>query len=407
MMDTLVIIDVPYLIRKIKKYGLEFNFLSLKEFLIGRKGKFYSIKAKFLAYAPTSHEIKQLTDSGFQIILETPERLGSTIKYQFDSKFIFNVMQICHRSRLDRVIIVSNDSDYVPLCKELKRHFMLVFVASFSDITWQLLREVIWFEDLNGWVENIKKETPEIPHSLPIPSVTNDNSEMSFANDSDELSGKIQDKSIQNGKKSVSIFLFYKDRNYWIIGEKGNEQRFEHLSGYPMLNMLLRYPYNEISSGQLFNEGKEFVIDEKISAQEKKSIAPLTKYSYQPTYDFKSKSDYSDKIAELEGIKANLDKMTFQDPVERIMMGERIDEEINEIKKALYSAEHSLIKNKSSRTPVFKAIKRALSKIIAELPYLEPYLNRHTIKTGSLCEYRPFMNDPVKWVLDPPDPPTN
>jgi hypothetical protein len=216
-------------------------------------------------------------------------------------------------------------------------------------------------------------------------------------------------------------FSFYKNGEFWSIGEQGKEKHLKDLNGLLMLNMLLRYPHEPISSFTLFHEGKEIesdivvpfykVSDDIKSTSSKEGVDTLAisiKPSHQPKYDEGGKSMLKSSIAELEEELALIDQTSFEDPIKKLEKEDEIKGLIQEYKKEMDSNKYQdwATGEDNARVSVNKNIKRALKKVIADIPYLETYLNRHTIVTGKECTYRPLIENPVEWILDPPESPS-
>jgi len=377
----------------------------------------------FLVYGHSSSEdLDHLMDNGFRLITRHLIPCGSIITDPFETQLIIDALDICNLAKIDVVVLVSGDADYASLCYALRRRGIIVEVASFVKIPGKLRQSASKFIDLNKWIYTFDTQSSEFPktdQSLSVlankpltiihagsiicksPEIDHNktiklNSITNIYDSFSEVSSGIEVIS-NNNKVSIPSFSFYINGEFWSIDEQGKKKHLKDLNGLLMLNMLLRYPHEPISSFTLFHEGKEIesdivvpfykVSDDIKSTSSKEGVDTLAisiKPSHQPKYDEGGKSILKSSIAELEEELALIDQTSFEDPIKKLEKEDEIKGLIQEYKKEMNSNKYQdwATGEDNARVSVNKNIKRALKKVIAELIYLESYLNRHTIVTG-------------------------
>ncbi|MFC1816854.1 hypothetical protein ACFL0M_13195 [Thermodesulfobacteriota bacterium] len=119
----------------------------------------------------------------------------------------------------------------------------------------------------------------------------------------------------------------------------------------------------------------------------------IEKRLYDFSQDKKQRAAMRNMIKELE---IEIDNPSIN-PQEKFEKEDRIEKLKAALKKIPIRNPKS--EKEKMRITVCRSIKLALDKIHKELPILEKYLNRSTIKTGDWCSYSPIPSDPVEWEL--------
>jgi hypothetical protein len=196
-------------------------------------------------------------------------------------------------------------------------------------------------------------------------------------------------------ESSLPVLCFYKKGEHWWIGEKGKQVSFNEVKGLCFIHFLLRYPYKYFQPEFVYNLGAiSDVGDVKIDYDELEAKGAFS----QPKLTGRARSAYKVRIQELQG---RLEAEDYEDPSEAY----EIKEEIKELKNQLIGRkirDHTSEEEKA-RKNVSKRIDLALRKIHELTPSLEQYLNKHTIKKGDSCSYKPLLEDQPAWILHPKD----
>jgi hypothetical protein len=180
-------------------------------------------------------------------------------------------------------------------------------------------------------------------------------------------------------KKSSRVFNFYKNGDYWNIGEKGKTKHLKHLKGYEFIQFLIKNKDRAFTALEVFHLGS---VPEEL--------------------EYLSQIDYQEVIDESTGkeIMQYLNKKlnTESDQNER----DDIREQIVELRKQLKVGNRSFKpKADKCRVNVYNQIKRAIETIHKEVPSLREILrlnNPKTIKTGNhFCYLQAHFNPSIQW----------
>ena len=171
----------------------------------------------------------------------------------------------------------------------------------------------------------------------------------------------IQDKTIN--QNDIPTIAFYKDSDFWKIGEKGKEATLKHLNGFDYIAFLIRHRNESFNPVEVYHLGNV-----------PEDLKYLNRIDYQKIGDT---SDLKNHIKLLE------EKLRVEvDPNERIDITDKI-EKLRKIKnEGLRSFKQ---KSESCRKSVYRSIKTATKKIQKELPSLKKYFicgRYEIIKTG-------------------------
>lgn len=176
---------------------------------------------------------------------------------------------------------------------------------------------------------------------------------------------------------------FFKSGDHWLIGPCGKEKPLAHLDGFKYIHFLIKSGHPEHLALEVYHLG---IIPEG---------AMIAKMSGHRKLDPEALKAAQGAIKRLDDQMSN-----EEDPDERCRLQTEIKKYRDYLKDSKYSFESE---QKSQRTSVQKAIKRALGKVHDELPSMEQYLNGHTIRTGNFCSYN-APSSPIRWVLEDPHP---
>ena len=241
-----------------------------------------------------------------------------------------------------------------------------------------------------------RDEFKDLLHQLELPLP-----EAWFPDDTDEPQKKADLEAVAmvpdavTEESSVPVFCLYKKGEHWWIGEKGKEVSVNEVKGLCFIHFLLSYPYEYFRPEFVYKLGvTSGVGDVKIDYDELEAKGAF----FQPRLTGRARSAYKVKITELQG---RLEANDYEDPSEAY----EINEEIEKLRNELIGRKirNHTSEEEKARKNVSKAIDRALSKIHELVPSIEQYLNKHTIKKGGSCSYKPLLEDQPDWILHPKD----
>jgi hypothetical protein len=196
----------------------------------------------------------------------------------------------------------------------------------------------------------------------------------------------------------VPVFCFYKKGSRWYIGEKDREIPYDDQDGFGFIHSLLLNEYKDISSSDLYNDGKISGDEDPHGETSKRERFDLGLYPEAPIYN-KRLSAEDRRIIESEIV---LRQEAIADGGLPLEEKEKKEEEIDMLRKALNKRSERTPNSPSERVRVrvYKSVKRALNKIATD-ETISTYLNTHTIDTGDTCVYRPLVPDKPRWILFP------
>lgn len=262
-----------------------------------------------------------------------------------------------------------------PFGHQIGNDFLKALIESNTLYVWDLLFRLSDIEDLESEYDELepkqpyqeKDSDPEKPEPIP-----------------------------ESEQESIPIISFYKNGDKWLIGEKGKEKTFNHLAGFEFIRFLIRYEGGTFDPTKVYYCGivPEEEQNELYGRDYQKLTDPKT-----VTLLIERKEDYQDRLKE-----------TF-DMEER----EKIEAEVDKCDTYLKKARQGFkSKMDNYRVNVQKRIKNAIDKInekAKKSPSIRPltkYLCLENpdkrIKTGYFIWYHQDPSDPVKWIIDPPNP---
>ena len=191
---------------------------------------------------------------------------------------------------------------------------------------------------------------------------------------------------------SIPKCFFYQSDDFFWIGKPGKEKRFKKLKNLEVVHFLLLHREKDIPSVEVQALGKTSGIND-VATIDDELVIKGTQHIHLRSLDSKARAAYKARIEELI-IKSNRPDIN---PEERI----EINEEIEELKASLKerTIREANSREKKAQVGAFKNIQRALTKIHKELPDLEIFLNKSTIRTGYSCSYLPIPSNPIEWIL--------
>ncbi len=128
-------------------YVIDYKVL-LNDILVSvDEGRFLTGAVAYVPKDPRSEhsrdrEIEALWNSGFLVHSKVGTIAGNSYKCDFDVEISMDIMKVAHTSKPDIIVIVSGDSDFVPLIKELRQMSIRVEVASFRNNLSRHLQQV-------------------------------------------------------------------------------------------------------------------------------------------------------------------------------------------------------------------------------------------------------------------------
>lgn len=200
----------------------------------------------------------------------------------------------------------------------------------------------------------------------------------------------------------VPVFHFYKEGDFWYIGEEGKKiLPLEHLDGFKHIHFLLLHERKEFLPLVVYHGGKKMVedqgLDRELSVEEREGLGlqdgeAINLYSKRDRR--KSKRVIEREIAQLrEGLDPSLS------PDERLVIEEEIKDRETRLNNIPVRDPKS--PEELSRTNLTNRIKLAMLKIKKEtLTSIYEHLCA-TITTGDDFSYDPQDNEKPIWILDP------
>jgi hypothetical protein len=219
-----------------------------------------------------------------------------------------------------------------------------------------------------------------------------------------------EDEAIQIPRETeddgIPAFSFYKNGQFWRIGEVDKEKDFKDTIGLGRLHFLLLYPRKELRCKIVAALGKQ----EGPSNARNLGLQDVPKESG-GAKRYNRDDKVIDKTTEM-AIKAKIAKLEeelasfYIDPEESAQKKEELQALRSELKKVKVRGKTISFRSKdleSCRTSVQKSIRRALEVLHKEIPVIKEFLNKDTIRTGSDCCYKPDLASPIEWILHTPN----
>jgi hypothetical protein len=194
-----------------------------------------------------------------------------------------------------------------------------------------------------------------------------------------------------NQNKSIPKIIFFRDGDFFRIGEGKKALSLKVTKGLLFIQFLLRHPQQHFRPTGVYHLGKVQEINNGMMIQDQlfKDRAP-----HILRLNKKDRALYKKQIAEL---KAELESNYIDNPQDKLEKKEEIKMIEDELKNN--EIRDSGSQKEKARINVQKAISRALSNIHKMDSSIKIYLNSSTIKTGDWCSYEPLPIDPVDWIL--------
>jgi hypothetical protein len=189
---------------------------------------------------------------------------------------------------------------------------------------------------------------------------------------------------------------FYKEAEFFTIGEEGKGQHLRHTKGLDFIHFLLNYPNKQFKPNYVYRRGVALIQNYgEITIDGLESEGAF----FEPKIDQKARAAYSLKITEL---KSKVEAQAYEDAMEAL----HIKEEIKELEAHLREKGNRDYRSdtEKARVNVTKNIKSALVRISEKMPSLRRYLNESTIRTGDSCSYSPLPDEEPYWILHPTEP---
>ena len=125
----------------------DINYPELINYLANLKeGRFFQEAFAYVPIDPRQEhvrdaEIQKLWKSGFVVKTKVGTIAGNTYKCDFDVEMTMDIENVAHEVKPDVIVIISGDSDFIPLVLDLRNKGIRVEVASFGNSMSNLLKE--------------------------------------------------------------------------------------------------------------------------------------------------------------------------------------------------------------------------------------------------------------------------
>jgi len=372
MAQVLGLIDLSYLLRELKKRELKLNLPSLRDFLTYTKEARYGLA--FFVYVPSYFkDLNYLRINGFQMIPAIHKSFRGIDKH-IGLQLCMDALQVIKLSTIDIVVLVSGDADFALLLELLRQRGINVELASFPEVSMTLKQAANKFIDLNVWAKNINNVHTIAPQQ------------------------PVRAKPVHSyGEISIPSFVFYKKKDFWIIGEEGKGQEIKDSKGLSFIHFLLDNPSESLSSEVVYNLAKE-VKSEYIHQIGKGEIDYLNGSSKYEILEGKTPREIQDAI---DLLKCNMEDGKYSNEQELIDMQAQKGFLEKYLREGYVKKKKATFRNPESekaRINVTKNIRRSLIEIHKKIPALKPYINTNTIR---IVKYKWSYNssDEIKWIL--------
>jgi len=166
MAKVQVFMDYANIDRAANDLGIEIDYeILLHDYLVSEDEGRYLIEA--FSYVPIDprqehkmdEKIEKLWNGGYYVNSKVGTIAGNNYKCDFDVEITMDMMKIAHETKPDIVLLISGDSDFMPIVKELRRMGIRVEVAAFAkSISKHLAQIASGFIDIERLLENDNKE---------------------------------------------------------------------------------------------------------------------------------------------------------------------------------------------------------------------------------------------------------
>jgi predicted nucleic acid-binding protein len=195
----------------------------------------------------------------------------------------------------------------------------------------------------------------------------------------------------QNSKPELS---FYKNGDFWLIGENSKERQIKDLAGLGFISFLLQFPNQYFSPIEVYH-GRTFPDESPVYNKDEFAFSgDIFKLRL-------SKSNIS--MAQIKSLIKNLENRIEKDDFAN-------EDDLTKSKNQLYLLTQSLgpkgqrdhkSQSEKARVNVTRRIKLALNRINEMVPEVGLYLNKSTIKCGDSFSYSPISGQEPTWNLIP------
>jgi hypothetical protein len=228
----------------------------------------------------------------------------------------------------------------------------------------------------------------------------------------------------QSKESRVPIFSFYKNGEFWKIGEQGNERSFKDRKGLSQIRFLIEKEGEEIDVATVYNLGQVHIEENDVNIGHVPTGVQLSEIDKlglsdddeddigaNPGFGLEKLSQEeldSASVTEVRGMIGVLEsKLSLElDQEERLELGNQLKSLKDHLRKGHKKhGARQTFKSQSEenlRTAVLKSINKAIEALHAELPGLDKFINKDTIKTGYKCSYNQNKSSQAKWNLNPP-----
>jgi hypothetical protein len=208
----------------------------------------------------------------------------------------------------------------------------------------------------------------------------------------------------QQGESDVPVINFYRNGDYWIIGQPGKEKQFKNLNGFKYIMYLLQHPNVPIPCISLYHDLQE--MGEKMplrkgsigTAEPERTLSAGRDLHRDHSFGRADRNRFEARIKEIDG---ELDScFSSERPDEALERKEGLQREKQDLVRYLRQGVRKTGQDENARTNVRQAIKAALVKM-SNHKGLAALLNNQTVATGHDCQYTPGSSPP-QWVTAPP-----
>lgn len=144
-MKVAVFVDYANVNISSKNLGCRINYSALLEYLADvNEGRSLLVAHAYVPVNPRNEHamdqcLEELWGSGYIVRSKVGTIAGETYKCNFDIEMTLDIVQTAFESKPDIVVIVSGDSDFIPVVLELRKKGVRVEVAGFSHSMSDLL----------------------------------------------------------------------------------------------------------------------------------------------------------------------------------------------------------------------------------------------------------------------------
>ena len=224
----------------------------------------------------------------------------------------------------------------------------------------------------------------------------------------ENISSMPDNLTISKSKRNdvVPTLLFYKEGDYWKIGEHGKEKSYKNLIGFKAIHYLLRHPNEHFTPSFIHDYlNDNFSADTQIGTDDTVTRSTINARSIEMSdlsHKNISQKDIGKAINELESNIEEIEHSSNGNPEERSIIKDILEKQLKILKEKdpnKESKQRDSSPEENARTGKQKLIRRASSRIFGEASYMRAYLEKPYIVTGDSLSYNPLPDMKPNWIL--------